>query len=474
MFRTNETEYGNLANIFKDRTIESKLLTERLNNNRFELIVLYGRRRIGKTSLALFVCRSKRALYYHAKESPTNSDANLLDFYSLCIQYFPDLQKFRPDYAVLLEYLSKKVDVIIFDEVQNILKENPKNSGIFAEIIDKFRLTQIAPLKIFMLGSSISLIKDEILRDPSPLFGRKTLDLKLNAINFGDIHFFFPEASFQQLVEIYGFADGIPYFLEEIQVSFWQWMENRLMTRQFYMDELEWLLRIELREPGRYFAILEAIAQGKKTNSAILSHVFKEPTPMVSLTRYLDRLIAIDFIRKEVPITDNPLKSHLGRYILADNFLKFYFRIIIPNRNFIIQGLLHAEQIQRDYPTYLGLIFEDIVKEYLLRHPPIPFSRIGRWWGTSEEDMAKEIDLLAYDDNKTEALAVECKWQEKINPTEIANKLQEKLQWIKFKGIHKEKSFILMIVAKSFTKKISQFDGKRIICLDLGDLKDWE
>jgi hypothetical protein len=473
MFKTNESDYGNLTDIFKDRTLETKILYEKLESKRFEFIVLYGRRRIGKTSLALYACRSKRVLYYFAKEAAVNSDANLFDFYEICKRYFPDLQKYRPDFQILIEYLALNVDVIIFDEVQYLLKENRKNASVFAEIMDKFRTTQPVPLKIFMLGSSISLIKDEILSDPSPLFGRKTLDLKLNPVGFFELHHFFPTLSFKELVEIYGFSDGIPYYLEEITTHFWDWMQSRLRTRQFYLNELDWLLRIELREPGRYLAILEAIAQGHTTNGAILSSVFKEPTPMKSLTRYLDRLLSLDFIRKEVPITENPLRSHLGRYVISDNFLKFYFRFIFPNRDLINQGLLTAEMIRSAYPTYLGFIFENIVKQYLLRHPPIPFTHIGRWWGTSDTDISKEIDLLAYSHHNEQVLAIECKWQDKVNPVNIAKFLQEKLQWVKFKGPHTQKKVILMVVARSFTKKITKYDEKQVICVDELDLKDW-
>jgi len=457
---------------FKDRIREVKNLTEFLESPRFEFIILYGRRRIGKTALALFVARNKPFIYYFAKESPVNSSQNLLDFYQVCASRFPELQKFKPDYKILIEFLQDKVTVIIFDEVQHMVKEDPKLPGIFAECFDQLRLYQKHPLKILMLGSSISLIKEDLLRDPSPLYGRKTWDLKLQAINVFDLRSFFPGATLEEIIEIYGFADGIPYYLEDIQLPFWNWLGRQFRDGKFPMNEIEWLLKMEFREQSRYLAILEAIAAGNTTNKAILDRVFKEPTPSSNLTRYLEKLLTVDFIKKEFPVLDNPLKSRLGRYYLSDNFLKFWFRFVVPNRSGIQAGIFNINIIKAQYSAYLGHIFEEVVRQYLIRNPLIPFSTIGRWWGKSQSETAEEIDLVAFDDSTQDVLLVECKWQSDVVPAEICQVLSEKATNLQFKRTTPSKIFVFAIFAKTFRKKMTTYQGTRVICVDLAKMNE--
>lgn len=455
---------------FKDRKKELHILSQILESPQFEFIVIYGRRRIGKTTLVLFLTRHKRVIYYFAKESSANSSANLLDFYQTCLRQFPELSKFKPDYRTLFEFLQTRIDIIIIDEIQYLLKEDPRNASIFAELIDQYRIYNPIPLKLIVLGSSISLIKDEVLSDPSPLFGRKTFDLKLNALSYFDLKEFFPTLTPQELMEIYGFADGIPYYLEEIIPPFWSWFDKQLQTGRFLINEIEWLLRIEFREQGRYLAILEAIAAGNTTNKDLLNVVFTERNASSSLTRYLDRLIAVDFIKKEFPITENPLRSHLGRYYLADNFLLFWFRFIFPNRSAISQNVYPTQSIQSQYQVYLGLIFEKVVKQYLLLHPPFAFTHIGRWWGKSSQKTAEEIDLVAFDDQSFNALAIECKWQRSVNPLTISQHLAEKIKFVLFPGPRIPKTFHFIIFGINFTKNITKFNDIPVKCVTLEEL----
>ena len=439
---------------FKDRKQETRELKDTLDSKGFSFEIIYGRRRVGKTELVLNATKNKKRIYYLA-----TGENNLERFYNVCSKYDPEITKLRKDYEILFDYLKDKVEVLIIDEFQNLIKENPNFLSVFQVIIDtKLKNSQ---LKLFVLGSSVSIITSKVLSYKSPVYGRKTASLKLKPISFFDLKEFFPDSDFEELADIYGFADGIPYYLIMINKNFWEWLDDELMREKgFLRDEVDFLMKFEFDDPGTYKLILEAIAHGKNMLGEIKDYIKLQRT---DLTPYLRNLIDVDFIKREVPITEN-IKSRSGRYFLKDNFLRFWFRFIYPNLSSIEQRALVIGSIKKDYSSYLGLVFENICTEYYIRNKLMDFSKIGRWWYKD-----KEIDIVALNEKTKEILFGECKWQSRVNAEKVISKLAGKAEHVEWEN--EKRKEIYAVFAKSFSRRIKEFEGKRVYCFDLKDIE---
>lgn len=439
---------------FRNRADELREVKELLESGRFEFLVLYGRRRIGKTELLLQATKKSRRLYYLA-----TTENNLERFHNACTEFDSESAKLKSDYEVLFDFLKGRAEVVVIDEFQNMVKEDKGVLSIFQAIVDT-KLKE-SRMKLFLSGSSISLMTSRVLSYQSPLYGRRTASIKLRPVRFSSLHEFFPQASVEELAEIFGFADGIPYYLIKIEGKFWKWLENEIRhERGFLKDEADFMMRYEFDNPSTYKLILEAIANGKTKMNEIKDFVKAERT---DLSPYIRNLIEVEFIKREVPVNENQ-KSRNGRYYLNDNFLKFWFRFIYPNLSSIEEGAFDIGIIKNAYPEYLGQVFEQIARQFLASNKSFKFSKIGRWWWKD-----KEIDIVALNEQAKEALFAECKWKKNVNALKIAKELNKKTRF--FEWGRRKRREILVIFAKSFSQKIKSFEGKKVHCYDLKDIK---
>ncbi len=385
---------------FVNRKRELEILKKRITSGSFELIIILGRRRIGKTRLILESLRRHEYIYYLAVEG-----SNIRYFKTAASRLVPEVRYAMEEWESIFAFLKDRI--IVIDEFPNLIKEDPRIISIFQRIID----TQLqgTRTKLILCGSSISMMKDRVLSHKSPLYGRRTSTLRLRPLRFPDIRGFFPSSSWEELVEIYGFADGLPYYLKRVETPFWSWLGRELKSPDtFLKEEIDFLLKYEFTDPSTYRRILEAIAHGKNTPKEI-----REYTGLghADLTPYLRNLMDVELVVREVPITEK-WSSKRGRYFLSDNFLNFWFRFVGPNLSLIEEGLFDIDAIKRDYSHYLGPIFEKVAREVVLElirrgKLDMKVTRLGKWWWRGEE-----IDLVLVDDQGKRALLVEAKWSD--------------------------------------------------------------
>ena len=417
------------------------------------MIVVYGRRRIGKTFLLQY-CLKDKNIVYHLSERINNLEL----FCNNCAVAVPDVQNLKQDFRIIIDFVKDKVDVLVFDEFQNLIQEDKNYPYVLQSLIDtKLRFSN---LKLVLIGSSISMMKSHVLSDPSPLFGRKTASLKLTAMTFLDLVHFFPKKSFEEWMDIYGFADGIPFYLDMIDPErpFWEWLQEEIQKKtSFLKNEMEFLLKYEFVKPEMYMRILEKIAFG---NTQLKDIATKLDVKTTDLTPYVSNLLELEFIKKERPYGEPP-SSRKTRYYLKDNFLKFWFRYIFPNLSQIELGLFSIEKIKELYPVYLGFIFEEVVFQYLIKIKPFEFSNIGRWWWRNIE-----IDLIAFDDRSKTATFVECKWSDGVNPERICKSLLEKILSVKIQ----KSAYNIVIFAKSFQKNIRSYQDIPVQCVNTNEM----
>ncbi|MHA1521391.1 MAG: ATP-binding protein [Promethearchaeota archaeon] len=457
---------------FFDRKYELEKGKKLLSNGKFDLIIVYGRRRIGKTRYVKELTKDTKCIYNMGVNSSHN--ANLKMFQNSCAKTIPSIADLKDDYEILLKALKGSVETIILDEYPYMIKKDDLLSSLLQYFIDhEYKKTK---MNIILLGSSISMMKN-LIGQPSPLFGRKSATIKLEPMKFWETQYFHPNCSFGELLEIYGIADGIPRYLETIKTPIWDWLESELYYQYLLGDEIYVILNMEFREPAKYFDILDAIAVGKSTYGEIANFIHMKVS---DLSGYMRKLLYADLIYQEYPINDivrSPKTTHRailknGHYYLKDNFMIFWFRFIYSHYNEFTNKTLSIELIKLGYNQYLGYVFEKTMRQLMSEMHKTDY--IGRWWGKID-GTEREIDILAFNNDNLEAIIGECKWSDKVRPKSIMKSLIEVEPHIRYQKLKINKNYSYVIFAKSFTRKITEFTNlkgeiRKVVCYNMKDL----
>nr|MDO8088621.1 ATP-binding protein [Candidatus Sigynarchaeum springense] len=443
-----------MTSSFKDRRKELEDITRILDSEKFEFLVVFGRRRVGKTALILKAIEQKKHVYFLSELIE-----NMPRFISTCANVVPDITKLKPDFHTLLEYLKDKLDALVIDEFQYLVNEYPNLPSLLQSLIDG--QLQDTRLKLIIIGSSISMMNAHVLSSPSPLYGRKTAALKLGPVSFTELPAFFPRSSFAELLEIYAFSGGIPYYMNMIDASkgFWSWLDEELHRPTCLLDqEIDFLMRYEFTKPDTYMRIMAAIATGCTRMNDIATRLNVKTT---DLTVYITNLLSVDFITREIPITDSP-RSRNGRYYVKDRFMAFWYRCMLPNKSALEQRILGVPTIKPRFDTFLGGVFEDVVRQYLILTRPFPFTSIGRWWWKDNE-----IDLIAHDEPSATMTCIECEWSDNVRPVDLLEPLVEKMGLVPLKrGTER-----IYLFARSFTSTVTSFSGHDVRCVDAAEME---
>ncbi len=395
-----------LMSKFIDRDVELEFLRNRYRSEKPELIILYGRRRIGKTYLLQKFLSEVGGLYLLAEESETILD----DFSERLADYFDDpllrenpLQTWRAFFTYLAGKSSKRL-VVIIDEVQYIAKSHRD----FLSVLQKYWDMHLSKTNIMLIlcGSLVSFMEG-ILSAKSPIYGRRTGAWKVTEMDFFNVRDFHPLGT-GEAIYVYSVFGGVPQYWADYnpKLDFWDNLRILLLSRGAkYYDEPKYLLKQELRDVSRYFSILRAIALGYNRFGQIAD---KARVEVNSLGKYLTVLEEMGYVGEEKPVIGK------GRtiYKINDKFFNFWFRFVYSRKSEIEMGFDIVEDIKSSFNEYVGLVFEDIVKQFLIRlnregKLPFRFTKIGRWWHKNEE-----IDLVALNEKEKKALFVEVKWKE--------------------------------------------------------------
>jgi AAA+ ATPase superfamily predicted ATPase len=413
----------------------------------FQFVPIYGRRRIGKTRLVREFIRGKQALYFMA-DSVTEGE-QLRNLGREAGEFFSDrflAETGFQDWYQFFRYLRDKAHserlVVAIDEFPYLVNTNSAISSIFQKGIDE--MLRDSDIFLILLGSSIGMMEQEVLFSKAPLYGRRTGSLEVCEMRFSALKAFFPQLDLAERLAICGVMGTIPAYVEHVDPHLDRMTvirEKVLERGSFLHNEVEFLLREELREPRNYFVILRAIAQGKRKLSEIINDTGFEKT---HLARYLDILRSLRFVDKEIPVTERyPEKSRLGLYRIHDRFFSFWFRYVFPFRSRLEIGQTDylLTKINETFEQHLAFVYEDVCREIcldLLKEGAMEFSAIGRWWAKNEE-----IDLVALDDESKTVWFGECKWSIKKVGEDIYRDLQRKARLVDWGGGKRQERFIL-------------------------------
>lgn len=431
-------------------------------------LVVKGRRRIGKTLLLRKAFPNAVYIFVWPDKS--------LDWICQEICKENNLPEFK-NIKDILNYLLDQKKLIILDEFQNFLKIDKSVYGEIQKIIDDRKINNKF-LKIAVAGSSYSLMNKVFNDSASPLYGRRTNEILLENLSLCDLYNAF-NISIEEFIKLWAVFEGVPYYYELIDKkrSSTENIKQLIISKSSQLkEEGKAILSVEFgRDSKTYNTILSAISDGKTKLNEIASLFGNKKNEVV---KYLG-ILRKDFnlVRKITPIIDNPNKSREGKYEIIDNFLSFWFLIIDKQRSLIEQERFKEveKNFKNNFNTYLGKKFEKLIitlikNKILLKGKD--FHKIGGQWGKFKGEKGKniyEIDILGLNDKTKEAVFGECKWKDKVNALKILKDLEKKAKFVNWNNENRKETMI--IFAKSFSKKVSKFNNKKILCFDLKDIE---
>lgn len=409
--------------MFIGRERELKTLEQLYKSNKFEFVVLYGRRRVGKTALLTKFIENKEAIYFVGVES--NAQQNLDNFSRIILEYASGIagETSFSSFQAALEYVFKLAEkervVLVIDEYPYVARSSKSLASTLQLLIDQHK--DRSKLMLILCGSSMSYMEDHVLAYKAPPYGRHTAQIKLLPFDFEETCRYFKHFAPEDKALAYGIVGGTPQYLLQINdcLSIEENIKNTFLNpMSFLYEEPINLLKQEVREPAIYTAIITAIATGASRMSEISSKVGEDTNVCAT---YLKNLIALGIVQKETPYGEKSSRKSL--YSIEDNMFRFWYRFVPENNSLISRGAtdLVYRRIEPQLSDHMGKVFEEICKQYLWKlllegKSPVEFTSLGRWWGTDPIQKSQtEIDVLGVQDKNT-ALFAECKWtNEKID-----------------------------------------------------------
>lgn len=446
--------------------------------DQFQMPVIYGRRRIGKSTLIQEFAKNKKAVLFTAIESSAQRNLELFsqNIYKILAPELPALSAFptfEAAFDFLNEFARKERLIVVIDEYPYLAAADKSISSILQLYIDqKFK---DGKMYLILCGSSMSFMENQVLGYQSPLYGRRTAQFKIQPFDYETSSRFVPGYSPEDKALVYGVTGGVPRYLELFMSDF---SVHENIIRLFFNDsgylyeEPGNLLKQELREAGTYNTVIEAVAAGANRINEISTKTHLDP-PTVSYC--LKTLISLEIVEKENSITDENNRKKVS-YMISDQMFRFWYRFVPDGISMIVSrdGKSYYEQAVKPLLSdYMGKVFENMCKNYLMemsRQKKLPFIilKIGRWWGNNPiKKREEEIDLIGINNIEKRMILGECKYRKEKLSLETLRKLEERSSLLPG---YWQQHFILF--SKSgFTDTISKYaEDHNIILITLEEM----
>ncbi len=404
--------------MFYGRKQELYELNKRYEKGKFECIVVYGRRRVGKTALINEFCKDKPTIFFSALNSSSEENLEALSKAIFEIQNrggeTPVFTSYDAAFAEITHLSQQERLVFVIDEYPYLAKAEESISSRLQHIID--HTWQKGKLFLILCGSSMSFMEYQVLGYESPLYGRRTAQFKIQALTYKEITAFHPNLDKEQQALLYGITGGIPHYINKLEIEKdidTALIENLFNSASYLFEEPENLLKQELREPAVYNSIITAIAGGASKLNEIATKVGMETG---LCTKYVKVLQELGILKKETPVTEKQGKKTI--YLICDNFFRFWYRFVPQNTSVIQAGRverIYDIAMKQYFSNYMGLVFEQMCRDYLLRYAqdvPILLSEVGQWWGTDPRKKKEvQIDIVGTPVEGKEYIIGSCKYK---------------------------------------------------------------
>ncbi|WP_311170889.1 ATP-binding protein [Halobellus ordinarius] len=428
---------------FYGREGELDTLTGAVESPGSDFVVVYGRRRVGKTELLKEFCADRPHMYFLAAQEAEHRQRE--KFLDQVADYFdervPRIDGWDEAFEYLGENLQREDLVVVIDEFPYLVEENDSLPSYIQAFVDQ--ALDGTDSMLVLCGSSVSTMESEILGHESPLYGRRTAQLDVTPFSFQQAREVI-SYDITDAVRSYAVTGGTPMYLTlfDYDQSLAANIRSHVLSPSAVLyNEPEFLLRTELRNPARYISILEAVALGHTTPNEISGAAGIDSGP---LSKYLQTLRRLRLIERDVPVTASGKKSKRSRYRVADEFLRFWFRYVEPHRSSIEEApkIVYDGTIEPDLPAHVATTFEDVCQEAvwegIRRGAFEPYSEVGRWWYGDEE-----IDIVGLAPNDDRILLAECKWTTDPVGEDLVESLRAKAENVRWGPSDRDEQFAL-------------------------------
>lgn len=421
---------------FIGRKDELNTLEALYSKNDFQMLVLYGRRRVGKSTLLTEFLRGRPSVFYTAIEDTL--EKNLLLFSRRIMENLTDDQgsmsftTFEDACAFISKRSEQQRIVVVFDEFPHLAEPNPSTLSILQNIIDSD--WQHRNIFLIISGSSISFMEKKVLSEKSPLFGRRTAQLQLQPFSYQEAAEFVPDYSAEDKAICYGVTGGIAKYLSLIDPT--RNIDDNIVSLYFsrsgYLyEEPRNLLTQEFRNVASYSAVIGAAASGKVRLQDIAdeSHM---SAPMASVL--IQNLITTGIVQRRTAITEENNKKKI-QYVLSDGMFRFWYRFIPDAIDFIEMGrgqIYYQKYVKPRLDEYMGGIFESMCRSYTLMLSirgklNADIMRVGTWWGTNPARREQtDIDVVGIDPMDHTAVLGECKFKNELLDKTVYDSLKDR------------------------------------------------
>lgn len=413
----------------------TKLNTEYERDSSF--VVIYGRRRVGKTTLIKEFLKKKTAFYFLATEELESQSMKRLAGVIARMTQNSLLQKavftdWLDLFQVIADYEPAQKKVLVIDEFPYLVKINPAFPSILQNAWDE--ILKDSNVMLILSGSFIGMMQKYALSYDSPLYGRRTSQMRLVPLPFADVYDA-RNLSFDKAAEQYAVTGGVPKYLEffEDGRELVEQLKDAVLSKSgFLYEEPFFLLKSESMTAVNYFSIIKAIADGNHKLGKIAGALGQETS---ALTPYLSTLMELGFIEKRTPVTEkNPEKSRKGLYFISDHFIRFWFRYVYPYKGELELDNMQIvlDEISKDFiEKFVAFAYEDICKDLFVnmcKKGTVAFvpSCVGSYW-LNDCDGDTEIDVMAVDHQNRRIFAGECKYHTKPVDAPVYFRLKEKV-----------------------------------------------
>ncbi len=421
---------------FIGRTTELEILKSKYSSDNSEFIVVYGRRRIGKTTLIKNSLDVSNSFYFMASRGVYDYELAIFinELSDKTGVYFGEIKTFTDLFKKIVEKMPNNFTIVI-DEFPYLIEKDKGITAEFQKIWDTILLD--ANINLILSGSAISIMEQDVLGYKSPLYGRRTAQIHLKEFRFSQIGDFFPKLKTEERIKIYSALGGVPLYLQlyDTNVSFNENIINLFCRKgSLLYEEAEFLLQEELRETNTYFKILEEINKGAVKMNEIAQKSYILPN---NLNKYLDKLELLQIIEKKYPLTIENKKQ--GIYIIKDKYFRFWLSFIYPNiKNIELEEFSFLKEEIKKISFPFSKTFEEICQEYLFTIKDLKIDKVGSWWYGENE-----IDIIAISQEEKSMIIGECKFENEAMNIKVLKKLEEKVKLVKYtEKINKIKYFL--------------------------------
>ncbi len=455
---------------FIDREAEMAFLEERYASGRFEFMVLYGRRRVGKTELLRNFLAGRPHIYFLADKRGTDRNvlrlrremAEALGVHEVATEELEELFRWYVGEA-------GERPLVVIDEFPYLVEKDDSVPSVLQLVIDQDLSDTDAML--ILCGSSEGMMERTVLGARSPLYGRRTGHWKVMPLAFADACGFFPGASIEGCIEFFSILGGVPHYLQRFSddAGAVENAEREVMSRTGGLyEEVDFLLREELREPDVYKAILEAIGSGKAKAGEIAA---ASRIPVHDIDKYLKVLGRLGLVERVRPVTKGP-KSKRTRYFLADPLFRFWFTFCEPHKSDLELGETGRcrQAVEDRLNAFVGRAFEPLCRDLVASAFPGRWPEMGPWWGTRRENGKRidvEIDVVGLNAADKEILLGECKWSEGVDARSVLSDLRAKAHHVQWN--QKDRREVYVLFARSFKGRLDEPD---VLMYDIDDIRE--